>query len=186
MSKTKKWIYLDCKASNYSAALLSNRLAYQDTRLASNYSIQKSWGSGRTDTVALAGYSGFEYVLYIILCCAIFHSMIIGRSRHLTKATSAIHKSYVRLSTHGIVTRRVSLSPLIIFTAANNPNLIAPTFLERARVISSEHAELSKQLALDYDANIAKRLGELSATTTALQEWKKASEVHPEFSLARD
>ena len=54
---------------------------------------------------------------------------------------------------------------------------LSPTFLGRARALSAEYAELSAQLAKNYDVNIAKKVGELSPTSTALSDWEQASTV---------
>lgn len=51
---------------------------------------------------------------------------------------------------------------------------ISPTLLARARAVASEHASLAERLANDYDAKTAKRLGELSSTTSALKAYDKA------------
>ena len=51
---------------------------------------------------------------------------------------------------------------------------ISPALLSRARSIAKEYALLGERLAGDYDVRIAKRLGELSTTTTALKEYDKA------------
>lgn len=54
---------------------------------------------------------------------------------------------------------------------------LPPALLERARSVSSEHAQLSKKLAHEFDPVLAKRLGELSVPTRALENWKTASNV---------
>ncbi|MCJ1405510.1 hypothetical protein MMC11_008738 [Xylographa trunciseda] len=69
--------------------------------------------------------------------------------------------------------RRARFSSNVISSAAN----LSPTFLGRARALTVEHAELSDQLAKNYDVNIAKKVGELSPTITALSEWEQASSV---------
>jgi len=51
---------------------------------------------------------------------------------------------------------------------------ITPAMLGRARSISVEHAALSQKLAFGYDTSISKKLGELSTTVNALQEWEQA------------
>ena len=51
---------------------------------------------------------------------------------------------------------------------------ISPALLSRAQLLASEHAALADKLANDYDAKAAKRLGELSSTTNALNEYEKA------------
>lgn len=54
---------------------------------------------------------------------------------------------------------------------------ISPVLLGRARSISAEHSKLSKELAQNYDNDIAKRAGELSNAVTALQAWETANDV---------
>ena len=51
---------------------------------------------------------------------------------------------------------------------------ISPALLSRARSVAKEHATLAKQLANDYDVKTAKRLGQLSRTTLAVQDYDKA------------
>ena len=51
---------------------------------------------------------------------------------------------------------------------------ISPALLTRARSIAGEHATLVKQLEKDYDNGVAKRLGELSATANALNDYDSA------------
>lgn len=51
---------------------------------------------------------------------------------------------------------------------------VSPSLLERARAISLEHSQLSKQNAEDYDVTIAKRIGELGPVATALKEYEDA------------
>lgn len=54
---------------------------------------------------------------------------------------------------------------------------LPPALLERARSVSDEHAQISKKLAASFDPVLAKRLGELSVATRALQNWETASNV---------
>ena len=49
--------------------------------------------------------------------------------------------------------------------------------LERARAIAQSHDDLSKQLSDQYNADLAKKVGELSNTATVLKEWEKAQSV---------
>jgi peptide chain release factor 1 len=58
---------------------------------------------------------------------------------------------------------------------------LSTAFLGRARAIAAEHAQLSRQLAENYDVKTAKKIGELGATTTALSEWEKANTVRTPF-----
>ena len=60
---------------------------------------------------------------------------------------------------------------------------MSPVLLGRARSIAAEHADLSKQLAQNYDNEIAKRAGELSTTARALQEWETANDVGKLFPV---
>ncbi|KAF2718763.1 release factor [Polychaeton citri CBS 116435] len=51
---------------------------------------------------------------------------------------------------------------------------LSPSLLSRARAIAQEHAILTEQIAHNFDAKSAKRLGELSSTTSALKEYDQA------------
>lgn len=61
--------------------------------------------------------------------------------------------------------------------AVSTVNSLSPTLLERARSISAEHAQLSKDLANSYDSTVARKLGELSSTAKALELWENAQNV---------
>lgn len=56
---------------------------------------------------------------------------------------------------------------------------ISPALLGRAQALAAEHAELSKQLDSEYDSQLAKKAGSLSAVATALKGWEAASNVRP-------
>ncbi|CAK3757398.1 related to translation releasing factor RF-1, mitochondrial [Lecanosticta acicola] len=58
---------------------------------------------------------------------------------------------------------------------------ISPALLSRARLIASEHATITQQLAKDYDAKAAKRLGEISRTATAVEEYEQAQSALTEL-----
>lgn len=51
---------------------------------------------------------------------------------------------------------------------------ISPALLSRARSIANEHASLAERLASEYDAKTAKRLGQLSSTSSAVKEYDEA------------
>lgn len=51
---------------------------------------------------------------------------------------------------------------------------ISPALLSKARALANEHASITEKLANDFDARSAKRLGELTSTTSALKEYDKA------------
>jgi len=55
--------------------------------------------------------------------------------------------------------------------------ILPPALLSRARTIAQEHKELSQKLSGGFDATSAKKLGELSSVTNALNEFEKAKEV---------
>ena len=63
------------------------------------------------------------------------------------------------------------------FIAATPPPVIAPALLGRARSLAAEHDQLSKQLAVQYDTQIARKVGELSPAAKALNDWISASTV---------
>lgn len=51
---------------------------------------------------------------------------------------------------------------------------LSPALLSRARAVAAEHATLTQQLAQDFDTKIAKRIGEISSTANAIDEYDKA------------
>ncbi|EGP92640.1 uncharacterized protein MYCGRDRAFT_98231 [Zymoseptoria tritici IPO323] len=61
-----------------------------------------------------------------------------------------------------------------------NDNL-SSALLSRARNVASEHATLTQKLATDFDASAAKRLGELTRTANAIQEYDKAKSALEEL-----
>lgn len=82
-------------------------------------------------------------------------------------------------------------SPLGILRRAqsttSSTDQLSPALLSRARSISNEHNELSKQLLNGYDIKVARKLGELSSVTNALKEWDHANEAISELrSLLKD
>lgn len=54
---------------------------------------------------------------------------------------------------------------------------ISSALLARARDVAKEHATVTEKLAVDFDPTAAKKLGQLTAVTSALKEWEKANEV---------
>ena len=60
---------------------------------------------------------------------------------------------------------------------------LSPGMLERARTIALEHAKLKDQLAHDYDVKVARRVGELTRTTNALNRWEETIKVCPPSTL---
>lgn len=70
---------------------------------------------------------------------------------------------------------RASTSNLTLFAGSQTQvEGISPALITRARSIQKEHETLAQKIAFDYDANSAKRLGQLSATATALKEYDNA------------
>ncbi|KAI9684464.1 MAG: hypothetical protein M1829_002274 [Trizodia sp. TS-e1964] len=64
---------------------------------------------------------------------------------------------------------------------------LPPSLLNRARSIASEHAKLSKELAQEFDPQIAKRLGPLLAVNKIFQQWESAhSGIEELKSLLQD
>lgn len=63
-------------------------------------------------------------------------------------------------------------------TTAATPT-ISPALLARARALAVEHAQLSKKLNSEYDAQLAKKAGALSAVAEALNGWEAANNVRP-------
>lgn len=62
-------------------------------------------------------------------------------------------------------------------TAAASVPTISPALLGRARALAAEHGQLSKQLNSEYDVQIAKKAGSLSAVAEALNGWESANNV---------
>ncbi|KAJ5937473.1 hypothetical protein N7454_004773 [Penicillium verhagenii] len=57
----------------------------------------------------------------------------------------------------------------------NNSGL-SQVLLTRARLLATEHANLTDRLAESFDAKVAKRAGELAPVTSALKEWDNAKD----------
>ena len=70
-------------------------------------------------------------------------------------------------------------------TSISPASLISPTLLGRARNLAAEHAQLSKQLDTQYDAQIAKKVGSLASVTTALENWEAANSVRTSLLCPR-
>ncbi|KAL9635870.1 MAG: hypothetical protein Q9164_003200 [Protoblastenia rupestris] len=58
---------------------------------------------------------------------------------------------------------------------------ISATLLVRARSLAAEHAQLSQQLNVQYDPQIAKKAGSLSNVADALGKWEAAKNSLPEL-----
>ncbi|EEP82113.1 conserved hypothetical protein [Uncinocarpus reesii 1704] len=58
--------------------------------------------------------------------------------------------------------------------------------LYRARSIAEEHATLSRNLAVSFETETAKRVGELTLAVQALKEWDKAQETIAELNVLRE
>jgi len=58
---------------------------------------------------------------------------------------------------------------------------VSPALLARAQSVAQEHASITAQLSTSFDARSAKRLGEVSATVSALETYKKAHSSHTEL-----
>lgn len=57
------------------------------------------------------------------------------------------------------------------------PSSISPALLRRARAFAAEHAQLAKQLNSEYDTQLARKAGSLSAVAKALNGWESANNV---------
>lgn len=68
----------------------------------------------------------------------------------------------------------IKSAQLITLAAATTNDSISPALLSRARAVVAEHATLTEKLATDFDARAAKRLGELSRTVNAIQDYDHA------------
>ena len=58
---------------------------------------------------------------------------------------------------------------------------ISPALLSRARVLATEHTQLSKILEQEYDTQSAKRAGSLASVASALGDWEAANNTLPEL-----
>ncbi|CZT17526.1 related to translation releasing factor RF-1, mitochondrial [Ramularia collo-cygni] len=69
---------------------------------------------------------------------------------------------------------------------ATTKDSISPALLSRARAVAAEHASLIQKLATDFDARTAKRVGELSRTVAAIQDYDTAqNSLHELHSLLK-
>lgn len=81
---------------------------------------------------------------------------------------------------------RLSISETDHLLAASTNDSISPALLSRARAAVAEHASLTEKLATDFDARAAKRLGELSRTVNAIQDYDEAqNSLHELHSLLK-
>lgn len=70
--------------------------------------------------------------------------------------------------------------------AVGTSESISPALLSRARAAAAEHASLTEKLATDFDARAAKRLGEISRTVAAIQDYDRAqSSLRELYSLLK-
>lgn len=74
---------------------------------------------------------------------------------------------------------------LIVYAATYTAKTISPALLARARSISAEHDRLSQQISNSYDVKIARKVGELSTTVKALNEWESEQKVHTKSGFLR-
>ena len=61
---------------------------------------------------------------------------------------------------------------------------ISPALLGKARSVAVEHGKLTRQLAIEYDTEVAKKVGEFSTTVKALEDWEAASNVSWVFDFS--
>ena len=98
------------------------------------------------------------------------------RRRHL-KLFLPLHRQPIRPQSHGTSPSHASPSMPYTPIVAAADNSLTHGMLERARAIAHNHDELSKQLSSHYNADTAKKIGDLSNTATILKEWEKAKSV---------
>lgn len=109
-------------------------------------------------------------------------------------APDALLKTLVFLPDHGSAclvhvseSRRTSTTRQVDRKPASRLSHLSESLLTRARAIASEHSTLTKQLEKDYDLQTAKRVGELSKTTSLLQELDRLKDAQRELeNLLRD
>ncbi|TKX20715.1 peptide chain release factor 1 [Elsinoe australis] len=80
------------------------------------------------------------------------------------------------------------LHPHLRFNSTTTPNNeLSPVLLTRARSIAAEHASLTSSLSSTFSQSSARKLGQLSHTTTALRAYESALTSHTELqSLLSD
>lgn len=102
--------------------------------------------------------------------------------RRLARPIGSRLRLQLRTQSTGVFIPSFHLVHLLTTAAATaSGDSISPALLSRARLIASEHATLTEQLANDYDARAAKRLGEISTTATAVQEYEDAQSALTEL-----
>lgn len=85
-------------------------------------------------------------------------------------------------STGKLIFQYISEQLCLTYRAAPNATEgLSPALLTRARSITEEHKTLAEKVAADYDTNSAKRLGQLSATASALKEYDDARSAFSEL-----
>lgn len=87
-------------------------------------------------------------------------------------------------STGNCLLHRIHCGLILIRNAAvvSSVNSLSPALLEKARSIFAEHSQLSKDLANEYNITVARKLGELSSTAKALEQWESAQNVCATYS----
>ena len=63
----------------------------------------------------------------------------------------------------------------------NDTPELSSVLIDRARSIAAEHGKLAAQLSSEYDATVAKKIGEFSNTVQTLNEWDKARKARAEY-----
>jgi len=82
------------------------------------------------------------------------------------------------LHTHAKTTRSQAQWLRRYQSTSNRPNAaISSILLGRARTLAAEHAQLSQRLNDQYDSQIAKKAGALSAVADAVKQWEAVSNV---------
>ena len=78
-----------------------------------------------------------------------------------------------------VAVRLQSTSDIILADPTKVASLhsISSALLERAHAAVWEHKNLSEQLSKAFNTNVAKKIGELSKTVKALDEWDVANKV---------
>ncbi|KAF1986201.1 release factor [Aulographum hederae CBS 113979] len=72
------------------------------------------------------------------------------------------------------------------FQSTTSAGNISPALIARARSMTSEHSQLSKQLADAFESKTAKKIGELTPVVSALKDWDKANESLRELKTLID
>ena len=99
-----------------------------------------------------------------------------SRCLGLWRPTAARYIPSLRFQSSGTL-RRPDCNAYLTLSLDSASELISPILLQRARSVAAEHQKLSAANAENYDVAVAKKIGELGPTCTALKDWEDANNV---------